>query len=82
MDEQPNEWDQYNAKSGEKCEESLGKFTRLKRLWLAQQCSNMKEPKKKIELDAKAPEFRPKRKTADKAKNRLNEISIYEDDEL
>ena len=40
------------------------------------------EPKKKIELDAKAPEFRPKRKIAEEARNRLRGISIYEDDEL
>ena len=42
MDEQPNKWDQYNSKSGEKCEESFEKFTRSKRLWLAWQCSDMK----------------------------------------
>ena len=43
---------------------------------------DMKEPNKKIELDAKAPEFQPKRKTAEEAKNRLKGISIYGDDEL
>ena len=43
---------------------------------------DMEETKKKIELDAKAPEVRPKRKTAEEAKNRLKGISIYEDDEL
>ena len=43
---------------------------------------DMEEPKKKIELDAKALEFRPKRKTAEEAKTRLKGISIYEDDEL
>ena len=43
---------------------------------------DIEEPKKKIELDAKAPEFPPKRKTAEEAKNRLKGISIYKDDEL
>ena len=54
----------------------------IQHLYPLELACDIEEPKKKIELDAKAPEFRPKRKTAEEAKNRLKGISIYEDDEL
>ena len=54
----------------------------IQHLYPLELACDIEEPKKKIELDAKAPEFRPKRKTAEEAKNRLKGISIYEDGEL
>ena len=54
----------------------------IQHLYPLELACDIEEPKKKIELDAKAPEFRPKRKTAEEAKNRLKGISVYEDDEL
>ena len=54
----------------------------IQHLYPLELACDMEEPTKKIELDAKAPEFRPKRKTSEEATNRLKGISIYEDDEL
>ena len=54
----------------------------IQHLYPLELACDIEKPKKKIELDAKAPEFRSKRETAEEAKNRLKGISNYEDDEL
>ena len=48
----------------------------IQHLYPLELACDMEEPKKKIELDAKATEFHPKRKTAEEAKSR------FKDDEL
>ena len=54
----------------------------IQHLYPLELACDMEEPKKKIEFDAKASEFCPKRKTAKEVKNRLKGISTYEDDDL
>ena len=43
----------------------------IQHLYPLELACDMEEPKKKIELDAKAPEFSPKRKTAEEAQKQV-----------